>query len=128
MTRSRALAAVSLPIVLLACGGAAPTPAPSVKDVVTTTVAVELVDYAFKPADITVPAGRVTFALDNTGAQEHEFEILKGEAVVDEVEGLVPGLSRDMVVTLTPGEYTIVCRLADHEVRGMKGTLTVTDG
>lgn len=91
-----------------------------------TTVAVELVDYAFKPDAISVPAGKVTFLLSNTSGQEHEFEIFKGDVVVDEAEGLVPGLTREFVVTLPAGDYTIVCKLADHEARGMKGTLTVT--
>ncbi len=95
---------------------------------VATRVNVTIKDYAFEPATITVPAGEITFVLDNTAGQEHEFEIFKGDAVVDEAEGLVPGLSRDFVVTLPAGEYTYVCKLADHEARGMKGTLTVTAG
>ena len=49
-----------------------------------------------------MPAGEVTFQLANSGTQEHEFEIFKGDAVVDEAEGLVPGLERDLVVTLEP--------------------------
>lgn len=93
-----------------------------------TTVDVEVVDYAFMPSAITVPAGEITFVLTNNGTQEHEFEIFKGDAVVDEAEGLVPGLARDFVVTLPAGDYTYVCKLADHEARGMKGTLTVTEG
>ena len=93
-----------------------------------TTVTVAIVDYAFQPADITVPAGEVTFALRNDAGQEHEFEIFKGDQVVDEAEGLIPGLERDLVVTLAVGEYTYVCKLADHEQRGLKGTLTVTPG
>lgn len=93
---------------------------------VATTIEVTIADYSFTPSAITVPAGEVTFALDNAAGQEHEFEIFKGGAVVDEAERLVPGLTRDLVVTLPPGAYTFACKLADHEARGMKGTLTVT--
>jgi iron uptake system component EfeO len=82
-------------------------------------------DYAFDPSAISVASGPVTFRVENTGAEEHEFEIFRGDVVVDEIEGLVPGLTRDLTVTLAAGEYTFVCKLADHEQRGMKGTLTV---
>ncbi len=52
--------------------------------------------------------------------------ILQGDRVVDEAEDLIPGLERDLVVKLQPGEYQFVCRIDDHEQRGMTGTLTVT--
>jgi iron uptake system component EfeO len=88
------------------------------------TVAVEVNDGAFTPSTITVPAGSVTFSVKNVGSIEHEFEIFKGDQVVDEVEGLVPGLARDLTVTLEPGQYTYECKLSGHEE---SGTLTVTD-
>ena len=75
---------------------------------------------------ITVPAGEVTFDVTNAGTVEHEFEIFKGDDVVDEIEGLVPGLSRRSTVTLAPGDYTFACKLAGHDQAGMTGTLTVT--
>lgn len=102
--------------------GPTATPVP-----VASTVSVVLVDYAFEPDAITVPAGDITFSLRNEGAEEHEFEIFRGDQVVDEAEGLIPGLERDFSVSLAPGEYTFVCKLADHEQRGMVGTLTVTE-
>lgn len=83
-------------------------------------------DYAFEPSQISVAAGKVTFAVKNTGGEEHEFEIFKGKKVVDEVEGIAPGITRSVTVDLEAGSYTFVCKLADHEARGMKGTLTVT--
>lgn len=82
-------------------------------------------DYAFDPSAISVASGPVTFRVENAGAEEHEFEIFRGDVVVDEIEGLVPGLTRELTVTLAAGEYTFVCKLADHQQRGMKGTLTV---
>jgi iron uptake system component EfeO len=83
-------------------------------------------DYAFDPVVIAVAPGTVTFRVQNTGAEEHEFEIFRGETVVDEIEGLVPGLTKELTVALEAGDYTFVCKLADHEQRGMKGTLTVS--
>jgi iron uptake system component EfeO len=111
-----------------ACGGGtgasvAPATAPP-----SGTVLVEAKDYAFTPSTITVPAGAVTFSVRNAGNEEHEFEIFKGEAVVDEIEGLVPGLTKNLSVTLEAGEYTFMCVLNGHDQLGMKGTLTVTGG
>jgi iron uptake system component EfeO len=155
MSRPRLLVALALTLLLAACGGTAATPTPvpatppstvapsvdaspevepdethaslePVASAVATTVEVTIADYSFTPSAITVPAGEVTFALNNTAGQQHEFEIFKGDAVVDEAEGLVPGLTRDLLVTLPAGEYTFACKLADHEARGMKGTITVT--
>jgi iron uptake system component EfeO len=118
------VAAVALLVAVAACSGAtgesgAPADGP--------TVAVSAIEYAFEPSTITVPAGDVTFEVTNDGSEEHEFEIFEGETVVDEVEGLVPGLSRSLTVALEAGDYTFVCKLADHEEQGMTGTLTVTE-
>ena len=44
---------------------------------------------------------------------------------VDEVEHIVPGLERDLTVTLAVGQYTFVCALPGHEEQGMTGSLTV---
>jgi iron uptake system component EfeO len=90
-----------------------------------TLVAVAARDYAFDPSTVSVAPGTVTFRVENVGVEEHEFEIFRGDTVVDEIEGLVPGLTKDLTVTLEAGEYTFVCKLADHEQRGMTGTLTV---
>lgn len=121
------LLAAGLTLATAACGGttasAGPaTPAPS------GTVAVEAREYGFTPSTITVPAGPVTFSVRNAGNDVHEFELFKGEAVVDEIEGIVPGLTKDLAVTLAAGEYTFACRLNGHDQLGMKGALTVTGG
>jgi high-affinity iron transporter len=83
-------------------------------------------EFRFEPATISVHAGEVTFHVTNVGEAEHEFEILKGEQTVSEIEGLVPGLQRDLTVSLAAGEYMYACRLPGHFEQGMKGTLSVT--
>ena len=117
---------LGLTAVLAACGGPAGSraPQPSAEGVVN----VDASEYKFDPSTISVPAGAVTFRVRNVGAVEHEFEIFKGNEVVDEIEGLVPGLVKDLAVTLEAGDYTYVCKLAGHEEGGMKGTLTVSGG
>ena len=128
-TRSKLL--ISLPLAIAAaiaaCGGSGASVAPPTP-VSSGVIAVEAKEYTFTPSTVTVPAGAVTFAVKNAGNEEHEFEIFKGETVVDEIEGLVPGLTKDLTVTLEAGDYTFVCKLAGHEEQGMKGTLTVTGG
>jgi high-affinity iron transporter len=115
--------AVVLVLLLAACGGG---PAVSVAPPPSGVVAVVAAEYAFTPSTLSVPAGEVRFWVRNGGSAEHEFEIFKGETVVDEIEGLVPGLAKELKVTLEPGEYTFVCKLNGHDQLGMKGTLTVT--
>jgi high-affinity iron transporter len=110
--------AVALAVALTGCG---PSSASG-------NVQVEAKDFEFTPSVLEVPAGEVTFEVTNSGAVEHEFEIFKGDQVVDEVEGLVPGLSRSLTVTLEPGAYTFACKLAGHDLAGMTGTLTATGG
>jgi len=120
-----ALALFSIAGVLGACGGGSNASAESLAPVPSGVVAVEAKEYAFTPSAITVPAGAVTLSIRNLGSQEHEFVILKGDAVVDEVDGIVPGLTKNATVTLAAGEYTFLCKLNGHDQLGMKGTLTV---
>jgi high-affinity iron transporter len=122
-----ATAALALAIVVAGCGGSAGSPAASVApgSPAVGVIKVAASEYKFEPATIATKAGSVTFEVTNAGTEEHEFEVFKGETVVDEIEGLVPGLTRQLTVTLEPGEYTYVCKLAAHDTLGMKGALTV---
>jgi len=110
-------------ILVAACGGGTVASAPPPPSGV---VVVEAKEYQFTPKTLTVSAGKVTFYVRNAGNVEHEFELFKGDQVVDEVEGLVPGLAKNLTVTLEPGEYTFMCKLSGHDQLGMKGILTVT--
>lgn len=117
--------ALAAAVLLAACSSgpiASVAPAPS------GAVALEAKEYRFTPSTLTVPAGDVRFWVRNTGTVEHEFELFKGDAVVGEIEGLVPGLVKEKVINLATGEYTFMCKLSGHDQLGMKGTLTVTAG
>ena len=121
-----ALAAMAL----AACSGNAAPPA-AATPVPSGVIAVEAAKdspYSFTPAAITVPAGSVTFSVRNAGTEEHEFEVFKadGTTVIDEIEGLVPGLTKTLTVTLEPGSYQFMCKINGHDQLGMKGTITVT--
>ena len=118
-----ALPLIAIVPLLAACAGDEPEETASQSALNVDIVATE---YAFTPENLTVPAGEVTFTVRNDGQEEHEFEIFQGDRVIDEIEGLIPGLERDLTITLDPGEYRIVCLLNDHLARGMEATLTVT--
>jgi len=121
---------VSLALVLTACGGGN-----------VTTVNVTLTDFAYDPANITVPAGaEVKLNATNNGVVEHEFAIMKlGTSVTPpfgdkdegniywELDEIQPGTTKSETFTAPaePGDYEIVCGLAGHIENGMTGTLTV---
>ncbi len=59
----------------------------------------------------TVPAGAVTFTVTNNGSAETELYVLdpNGKELA-EVEHIGPGLTRDLTVDLTPGDYLAGCK------------------
>jgi uncharacterized cupredoxin-like copper-binding protein len=103
------------------------------------SVAVTLNDYAIQPATTTIPAGEVTFAIENTGATKHEMVVIRTDVAIDdmavedhetdeeapgmtpigEVEDVEPGESTNLVLTLEPGRYVFLCNLPRHFERGM---------
>lgn len=121
---------LTMALTLTACGGAKAT----------TTPKVDMVDFAFEPTDITVPAGQeITVTLSNGGAVEHEFVIMKfgqtiGDDFGDEDEENIyweaeVGAGKTDTVTFTaptePGEYQVVCGIEGHFKAGMAGKLIV---
>lgn len=128
-SRRLALAAVPIAVVAVvaACGGGGASPGAATA-VPSGVIAIQAKEYQFTPSGLTVPTGAVTFSITNAGSQEHEFEVFEGDQVVDEVEGIVPGLTKTATMTLDAGEYTFMCKLNGHDQLGMKGTLTVTGG
>jgi len=100
------------------------------------------------------PHGTVSFLVTNSGSINHEMVVLPvlgsrgvggrpigSDARVDEAgslgeasksggagtgDGIVPGASGWVTVTLAPGQYELVCNLAGHYSAGMNTQLTVT--
>jgi iron uptake system component EfeO len=86
---------------------------------------VEADDFSFEPSTLRVDPGRHTFVVRNVGKEIHEFEIFEGKKLVDEVEDISPGLTRELTVSLAKGTYEFACKFEDHYERGMKGSLRV---
>ena len=88
------------------------------------TVEVALTDAGCEPAKFTVKAGPTTFRVTNRGATEvDEFEVLEGDQVLGEAEGLGDGDEGSFALTLKKGSYDVACPGGDSASRG---TLTVT--
>ena len=99
---SRSALLVAVAGLLLACGGGdqqpteekAGSPA-AASETDTTVVEMTMKDYAYEPADVTVPAGEpVTLNIKNTGTVEHYFVV--GDTIASDGEGVRANLFRDV--------------------------------
>ncbi len=91
-----------------------------------------------------VPAGTVTFVIENRGTMVHEVEVFAGATpglrlpvvagvadttgltLIDEVEDIVAGTTTSLTVDLEPGTYLVICNLPGHYAMGMTIELVVT--
>lgn len=88
-----------------------------------------------------VPAGPVTFTLENTGTIEHEMAVLKTDGaaltigsdgkvsedlIIDEIGHTDAGKTASLTLDLEAGEYELVCNIKDHYGLGMHVAFTVT--
>jgi uncharacterized cupredoxin-like copper-binding protein len=87
-----------------------------------TTVNVNMVEYSFQLSQSTIPSGKVTFVIKNSGADVHNFDVngVKSGAI------LAPGATETWTVSLAPGQYLITCDVPFHVDRGMSGTIQIT--
>ncbi len=85
---------------------------------------VEAVDLAFKPNQLTAPAGEVTVNLTNNGFLPHDLTI---EGVDGADTGIInAGKTATFTVTLAAGTYTFYCSVPGHKDAGMVGSLVVS--
>ena len=86
------------------------------------TIAVRVGDKSCEPMDLTVPAGRSVFEIENASNRPIEWEILDGVMVIEERENIAPGFRSQLAARLKPGVYDITCGLLSNP----RGKLTVT--
>lgn len=115
------LAAVAGTALLAGCTSTATTTAGD-------AIAVTSSDDACEVATVEAGSGIVRFNVTNTGSDVTEFYVLAedGLQVLSEVENIGPGLSRELVVQLGPGSYSLACKpgmVGD----GIQQAFTVTD-
>lgn len=127
------VAILTLAIVLLAsCGQGS------------TKVTATMEEWKIQLSQTTVPAGDVTFSVQNKGKEEHELVLLKTDLAPDkltprktdpakaeepgsigEIEDIAAGTTKDATFRLTPGNYVLICNYAAHYANGMWIALTV---
>lgn len=73
-------------------------------------------------------SGRISFKVKNTGDQVTEFYLLGEDnlRIISEVENIGPGITRDLVLTATPGKYFTACK-PGMVGEGIRAAFTVTD-
>jgi len=138
--RRRGLIAVVVPLlaVIAGCGaGATASPSVSADPGGGTAVDVTLQEWAVVPAQASVPAGTVTFAVTNDGPVDpHELVVFKtdlghralptredggvdeeGEGVelIGEIEEFEPGATESGSFELAAGNYVLICNLVEEE-------------
>lgn len=113
-------------LVLAACGGGGSgsdgTSAPIDADVVVTAID----PIAWDKADYTATAGEVVIAAKNNSSQPHNLHIVAPDKSQLPVALNIPskGDVETATVTLTPGEYRLICTIPGHS--SMNSALTVT--
>jgi uncharacterized cupredoxin-like copper-binding protein len=110
-----------------------------------TTMKVTLDEFTIKPEMQQVPAGDVTFDVQNSGEDVHELIVFKSDldekslppGAKDEVdenavgeyiggfEDVQSGDSANGTLVLAPGRYILLCNIAKHYGNGMVTTLQV---
>ncbi|GAA0944785.1 iron uptake system protein EfeO [Virgisporangium aurantiacum] len=89
-------------------------------------IEVTATDTDCKVSKTEAAAGTVRFAVTNKGAKVTEFYVYAaGDRVMSEVENIVPGLSREMIVELPAGTYETACK-PGMSGKGIRGAFKVT--
>jgi len=105
-----------------------------------TKVAVTLKEFKVTPKPVSVKAGKVTFAIKNAGALDHEFVIVKTKLaasklpVKNNVVTLKPlakvgpfkaGKTGTLSLSLKAGKYVLYCNVKGHYSFGQRIAFTV---
>jgi uncharacterized cupredoxin-like copper-binding protein len=153
LTAAAALAAASVMLVGIGCGGSddnndSTQPATtSTQQGATNTVnnvTIKMGEYFFKPKNVAVPAGKVAISAPNNGKVEHELVLLKtdvdpaklktekdGEVEEDaysgpgEIPDVEAGETGKTTLNLKRGTYAMICNIPGHYKAGMYGRVTV---
>jgi uncharacterized cupredoxin-like copper-binding protein len=102
-------------------------------------VDVVLSEFIVDPAEDSVEAGEVTFALDNQGGETHEFVVVEAASaddlpvdddgafdeeafgednVLGEVEDIEAGDTAELTLDLEAGDYVLLCNIVEEEEDG----------
>jgi iron uptake system component EfeO len=104
-------ALVSLPL-LAGCTDNAPGGTDTTAGGNPRALTVQATDSECKLSTTSAPSGTVTFAVTNGGSKVTEFYLYgeDGKRVVGEVENIGPGITRELVLKVEPGNYITACK------------------
>jgi uncharacterized cupredoxin-like copper-binding protein len=87
-----------------------------------TTVQVNMFEYGFTLSQATIPSGKVTFVIKNSGAEVHNFDVngVHSGALIG------AGATETWTVSMAPGQYLYTCDVPFHVDKGMTGVFQVT--
>ncbi|HEY5597143.1 MAG TPA: hypothetical protein VIL47_07740 [Candidatus Bipolaricaulota bacterium] len=88
-------------------------------------VHVSLFEWGIAPSVLEVPAGAVTFVVQNDGDVAHALHI-GGAGVSAQTEVFSSGQTRALQVDLAPGQYTLWCPVPGHRGLGMESPLAAS--
>ena len=73
---------------------------------------VQATDSECKLSATSAPSGTLTFAVTNSGSKVTEFYLYgeDGKQIVGEVENIGPGITRELVLKVEPGNYLTACK------------------
>lgn len=130
MPLGRTLCVAGALLALTGCGGAEEPPDLPATVAAGKPLTVGAKEYVFSPNRVTIestPARGVSqrIELDNRGTLAHNIEILDGDRIVGKLRSFPPDQKRGLTVDLPPGDYRFVCTVADHDEKGMRGTVKV---
>jgi plastocyanin len=96
------------------------------KPVPRTRIQVVAEEYDFVLSRHVVKSGPATVQLANFGEDPHDLRLQRvGGTKVYRIDGVAPGESADLRLTLVRGRYTLWCAIGDHRMLGMEAQLLV---
>lgn len=139
--RSPFIGLFAIAALIAACtSGTTATPAASVAGPGTSTVNVTLQEFAVLPDVASVPAGSVTFVVNNVGPEDvHEMVVIKtdfgvldlpvdgdgkvmedgaGMSIIGEIEDIEIGATEQVSLDLDAGKYLLICNILQTEPDG----------
>jgi iron uptake system component EfeO len=125
---ARALVTVTTALCVALLGACTDNSTPSEPGSDRRAITVKATDTGCEVSSDSAPSGALTFSVTNTGTKVNEFYLLAsdGQRIVGEVENIAPGLSRELVVTATPGSYFTACK-PGMVGEGVRAPFAVTD-